>query len=275
MKKIVLFCLSIIFFSQGRSNTSAQSIPNGAFENWAIDSTGYLNPVDWVNQCVDSGTVILGAPTAGLCSANLTTVSYNAGRSNGGHLFFTTALNSQDFEIEGYWRGDFSDSITTSMQIELLYYNSNHQVYVSRSVYAPYENLTNWTYFSLIDSSGANGPDFIDINIIIASTSYPISGFVDDMSLSYLTGIEDITQGEKIFSVLPNPATSTFTIRTTTQLQNAQVEIYNVLGEKVGSWQLANDKKEITVDVRELSKGIYFVRVGLEKKWGVQKLIIQ
>lgn len=72
--------------------------------------------------------------------------------------------------------------------------------------------------------------------------------------------------------ISPNPASSTFTILTKTQLKNAQVEIFNLLGEKMYA---AAYRERLTVNCELFPKGIYFVKVLEGRKQRVQKLIIQ
>ncbi len=78
---------------------------------------------------------------------------------------------------------------------------------------------------------------------------------------------------EEEFALYPNPAHTTFTITTTAQLQNAQVEIYNVVGEKMYS-ERVNNRASCIVHCA-LPPGIYFVKVSGENWRAVQKLVVQ
>ena len=73
------------------------------------------------------------------------------------------------------------------------------------------------------------------------------------------------------FTISPNPTSSTFTINTTTQLHDAQVEIYNVIGEKI--YKTAY-REQLTVSCELFSKGIYFVKVGDGEMISVRKLVV-
>ena len=45
-----------------------------------------------------------------------------------------------------------------------------------------------------------------------------------------------------------------------------KIEIYNVLGEKVGSWQQAVSKKETIIDVSDKAGGVYFLNIKTENE---------
>jgi hypothetical protein len=82
----------------------------------------------------------------------------------------------------------------------------------------------------------------------------------------------DEKEKENSFIITPNPTSSTFTISSFTQLQNAQIEIYNLPGEKIYSAVYCGP---LTVDCRLFPPGIYFVKLQSEKGSEVQKLIVQ
>ncbi len=73
------------------------------------------------------------------------------------------------------------------------------------------------------------------------------------------------------FTISPNPAHTTFTISTTAQLQNAQVEIYNVVGEKLYSEPL-NNRASCIVHCA-LPPGIYFVTFQTNEGRVTRKLV--
>ncbi len=88
-------------------------------------------------------------------------------------------------------------------------------------------------------------------------------------------GISEVEM-QNDFSISPNPTSFTFTITTTAQLQNAQLEIYNVVGEKVSSQQFAiGSQKQVTIDVSKLPSSIYFVKVKSEKWSAMRKLVVE
>jgi hypothetical protein len=80
--------------------------------------------------------------------------------------------------------------------------------------------------------------------------------------------IKDITKAA--FSIVPNPATNGSITITASNNFNT-VEIVNFLGQTFISQN--NDKKEATVDVSNLTNGVYFVRIVGENGTSVQKFV--
>lgn len=128
-------------------------------------------------------------------------------------------------------------------------------------------NLDSGTHYFRIHEYYSWYPNCVTID------PYDLSDSAYQICFDYrgLIGIDENTNPHS-FSISPNPTTSTFTIRTATQLKNAQVEIYNLLGEKMYT---AAYREQLTVNCELFQKGIYFVKVADREKQYVQKLIIQ
>lgn len=73
--------------------------------------------------------------------------------------------------------------------------------------------------------------------------------------------------------IFPNPTTGKFSINSNEII--ASIEIYNILGEKVGNWQLPIGKKETTIDLTDKTSGIYFIHIKSGEKSFYSKLIKQ
>jgi hypothetical protein len=96
--------------------------------------------------------------------------------------------------------------------------------------------------------------------------------YIDDIFIGDVsTGIDEFAF-ENSFSVSPNPVSSTITLRSNLDLQNAEVKFINLLGETVLSQiKITNT----TLDVSELSNGIYFLQLRVNNKYQTQKFIKQ
>jgi len=88
---------------------------------------------------------------------------------------------------------------------------------------------------------------------------------------SLATSIPQVN-GETAWSLFPNPASSTFTIQINSQLQNVDLEIFNLTGGKIYSGAFS---KQFTFDCEQFPSGIYFVKLQTEKGSAVEKLVIQ
>jgi len=83
---------------------------------------------------------------------------------------------------------------------------------------------------------------------------------------------KDVDHGSDFdFSIYPNPATKTVFISTTNGGVVNQVIIYNQVGQKI----IHKDYLPESIDVSELSQGVYIIELSSDNKKSRQKLIIQ
>lgn len=82
-----------------------------------------------------------------------------------------------------------------------------------------------------------------------------------------ITSIIDQTQ----LSIYPNPTNGVINIASSNNLQ--QIEIYNLLGEKV--YESKPNNSNTAIDLSEQSKGIYFIKTYTEKGIKTQKILLQ
>jgi hypothetical protein len=67
---------------------------------------------------------------------------------------------------------------------------------------------------------------------------------------------------ERSFSIYPNPNNGLMQLNYfISEKENGTLEIFNVLGEKLTTYQLANNSNIITINEANLSSGIYFYKV--------------
>ena len=96
-----------------------------------------------------------------------------------------------------------------------------------------------------------------------------MSGFIKTDSLGCLqpgcqyVGVEEL-QKAKVgeLKVYPNPATTQTTITYMQLNKESQLQIYNMLGQKVYEEKLSKGSSQITIDTRAYKKGLYKVVVG-------------
>ena len=74
-------------------------------------------------------------------------------------------------------------------------------------------------------------------------------------------------------SLSPNPATEELTINIAEQNRNVVVEMFNVEGKSVGSWQWTVGKKEKKINIKNFPAGVYFVKVFAGGKVLVKKVV--
>ena len=85
-------------------------------------------------------------------------------------------------------------------------------------------------------------------------------------------GINEITHNN-FFTISPNPFTTSFILQIDGKIKDAEVTIYNVLGEELMRKNVIDNRMEI--EKGNLASGIYFVSVTDNERQFVQKIIIQ
>lgn len=95
----------------------------------------------------------------------------------------------------------------------------------------------------------------------------------DCMGNSSPLAVAEFQKTNNEFSISPNPASSTFTINSTIAFAGRQVEIYNLLGEKIFSTTLS--QKDEMIDVEHFSPGLYFVKIRNGENSCVKKLVVE
>lgn len=82
-----------------------------------------------------------------------------------------------------------------------------------------------------------------------------------------------LSELESAFEIYPNPASSTVNIKSSVN-GNAQINIVDMTGRCVK--QIAtNDMSNVSVNVEDLNKGIYFISIQQDNNYNIQKLVIE
>ncbi len=111
-----------------------------------------------------------------------------------------------------------------------------------------------------------------NFNTAATTSAFSVSGggesyyYIDDVSIWDCTGsglgITDASESLDL-KISPNPTNGLFTINTS-GIKMKEVKVMNILGEVVFRTTAANP--QITIDLSNQAKGIYFVEVGNERK---------
>lgn len=119
--------------------------------------------------------------------------------------------------------------------------------------------------------------------VVYVGSSYNTTGFFvpgsGDGQLStsvnvnvILTSVPELVDGSQI-EIYPNPSTSSSILQLSTQLKNAEVVFYDILGKEMVRKRMDGDRMEI--EKGSLESGVYFVRVMAEEKQWVQKIVVE
>jgi hypothetical protein len=86
-------------------------------------------------------------------------------------------------------------------------------------------------------------------------------------------GKQTVVPGIKSVKLYPNPNNGRFTISLTNIGFDATISVYNVLGSRVYNSSV-NNQTDMSVNLPELQKGIYFVKVADQKEQFTKKMIV-
>lgn len=112
------------------------------------------------------------------------------------------------------------------------------------------------TYTITVDHKGSLQGGSQDYTLIVSGGS--------------VLGVEDIDNANNSFEIYPNPVSDFLKIKSTSDLNNAQVYVFNVNGQLVKSTELDNSN---TLNVQDLEKGNYVIVINQNGEKQVKKFI--
>jgi len=121
------------------------------------------------------------------------------------------------------------------------------------------------------DFSAPSGYVYYQVEVISPNSCNPVKTYNSSRSniaTNNPDGIHENIDSSILFSIFPNPATENLTIQTH---QKAIIEILNIAGQSI---MKINDSDTFTmIDIKDLSSGVYIVKVRTDKGSAVKKFI--
>jgi hypothetical protein len=115
---------------------------------------------------------------------------------------------------------------------------------------------------------------FIPEVVTIWKNNYNSQPFILDCDLTLVTAVLENQTDVNQLSISPNPFNDFTTIQSNSMLHEAEVNLYNVFGQKVKTINRISGN-EIKIDRDNLASGIYFIRLTKDNKIITQsKLVI-
>lgn len=118
-----------------------------------------------------------------------------------------------------------------------------------------------------VETFDSTGVSVIKYNVYNKYDSSDKANLIFNISYSNFVGIDELKNNS--ISIFPNPASSTLTIQSGIDLGDSDINLFNQFGEKVFVEIIDN----LTINISDLSKGIYFLQVKHENKYNTQKFI--
>lgn len=114
----------------------------------------------------------------------------------------------------------------------------------------------------------------ISAGVSSVPSNLTVQGGIPASNLCISTVAENSLEGGSDLQIFPNPATNQIEVRNPkSEIRN--IEIYNIMGKKIFSEPETSNQKLVTLDVSNLSPGIYFVRFVGEKEQAIRKVVVQ
>lgn len=254
-----------LFGTQDWQNTSAYTLAkydSAGNQKWAKSYSGLLNAkgqdivIDKIHNVYVSGT------TANSSITNYDIVKYDV---NGNFKWFTP-YDSASVNGSSSLALDSSGNIYMTCAKKVVGTSSD-----IATIKLDIAGNIKWEIRYNQTISGAEYPSELivekDGDIYVTGTS---AGELITIKYSQTTGIDELGNGNN-FIIYPNPTNGIFTIQSSEKF--SQIEIINLLGEKIYSEQINSNKRE--VDLTKQPKGIYFIKINSEKGTVTKKVIIQ
>jgi hypothetical protein len=106
----------------------------------------------------------------------------------------------------------------------------------------------------VVSSAGFNVVNFMGSTGQVGSTMY-----VDNLTLDYPSGIQQVLMPEVSVTAYPNPASDILHIDLSKQVKDGSLEVYNVTGKLVGTYGVS--QTENTIPVYSMPDGTYYFRL--------------
>ncbi|MEA4967359.1 MAG: leucine-rich repeat domain-containing protein [Bacteroidaceae bacterium] len=88
-------------------------------------------------------------------------------------------------------------------------------------------------------------------------------------------GIEDVETQSKEITIYPNPNNGRFILSSESIIENKSIEVFDIRGKLLMTYNLNPSEKEHNVDLSTLEKGIYTITIKANNQKTFKKLIIQ
>jgi hypothetical protein len=128
--------------------------------------------------------------------------------------------------------------------------------------------------------------DTIDLSSLVGSPSvvfafeniagYGSGLFIDNVNIAGLVGVASINSPDG-FSIYPNPASTEFTIEGASTAERIHYAIYNIVGAEISAGDIGTNGSSFNgkIQVSDISRGMYFIKVSDGKNTWTKKLNLQ
>ncbi len=292
-KTIVSILVSVLF-----TVTAFAQIPNNDFESW-VSVSGYSSPNGWDNlnritynssiyTCMEGAPGYTGSSFLFLATKTIPGRGLVPGVAVCGTLDTLTYKPVSGFVFSArpqylsYYM-QYMPAVPTdpsSVKVLLTKWNSSLLKRDSIAYGESYYSGMAHTWVNSTTALNYYSGDYPDSAIIVISSSDSVPQnfstiYIDKLEfIGTVQGIDHLSSPSDYFSIYPNPASDNITIGLNDELKKGEIKIINLLGETVFS-QYISKTKTVTLNVEELTAGIYFIQLKSENNFYSRKLMKQ
>ncbi len=292
MKKIILSIMTVACAA------AFAQIPNSGFENWTSMGS-YNNPDNWSQLNAMTSSMSVYTATKGtpgnpgtaylkLVSKNVTGMGVmpgiaTTGMINMGNLSVTGGFpfTLRPQSLTGAWQLMASGSDSGFVAVYLTKWNASMSM--RDTVAMAMQNLSgmvmSWTSFSINLMYMKGG--FPDTALIILSSSgmTPVANsylYVDNLAFAgSVAGVKENKLNAKI-KLFPNPANDKLVVSVnSSKITKGQIEIADIQGRNVKSLSNIDFTSATTIDIADLTKGEYLIKISTSEGVISQKFLKQ
>ncbi len=225
------------------------------------------------NSCIGTASVVITEPTAiatsqtiNLCASQSVTVGTSTYTTAGTYTDIIAAFNTCDSTVTTTVTTTVIDVTTSTAGADITSNSSTgtYQWLDCNTAFAPITGETNQTYSSI-----ANGDYAVEITD---------NGCVDTSACVNISTTGIANNSENDLSVYPNPTNGTFNVViSNANISELGINIVDIQGKEIFSSidKNVNGVFNKQINLEELSKGVYYIKVTTGAEVKIQKLIVQ
>jgi Zn-dependent metalloprotease len=244
-------------------------LPVASFSAAEIDKCGGIftftdnsvnNPTSWLWNFGDGTTSILQNPTHQFSTSgiqNISLISTNSYGSDTVQQSIVSRIAEADIQLLSplglQSPMQFSNSTTGVSTYEWSFGDGN-----TSSLATPVHHFQN--------------PQVYYVTLTVTNTHGCKATDIDTIDLTPFIGLDEL---EKEVSISPNPANDYIFIKNTSDQKVENVEIYSSIGQLMKKEMILSDEKEIKLDLTELPKGVYHLKINFKDQLPVTHKMVK
>ncbi len=94
------------------------------------------------------------------------------------------------------------------------------------------------------------------------------------LNLSYPSGLNEKNQSFES-SIVPNPSNGQFSIQLAKLQEISSIEVFTLVGNRVKAFRIGGTTQQVEMDLTDVDKGVYFVKINTSNGTATQKVVVR